>query len=234
MIEHLFECKRSGQLDARFTLKGSVAHYAPDRTFDTEHIRLDLRLDLPRKSLEGICTTTLRVLAEGATQLAFDAVNFKIASVRAQGRSLKFKNDGKKLTVLLPKPAHCGEKMAIAIQYKVIRPKLGLYFIGPDRGYPEKAVQVWTQGEDEFARYWFPCHDSPQDRTTTEILVRVPKGFTAVSNGRLVKKSSMGRATLCPWKQVIPPATYLVTLAVVEFSALQDGWRGTPALYHVP
>lgn len=233
MIEHLFECKRSGQLDARFTLKGSVPHYAPDRTFDTEHIRLDLRLDLRGKSLEGICTTTLRVLAEGASELAFDAVRFKIASVRAQGRSIKFKNDGKKLTVLLPKPARRGEKMEIAIQYKVTRPPLGLYFIGPDRGYPDKAVQVWTQGEDEFARYWFPCHDSPQDRTTTEIIVRVPKGFTAVSNGRLVKKSSVGRETQFHWKQEIPHATYLVTLAVGEFSEIKDTWRGKPVLYYV-
>ncbi len=233
MIEHLFECKRSGQLDARFTLKGSTPHYAPDRTFDTEHIRLDLRLDLRGKSLQGICTTTLRVLSEGANRLVFDAVHFKVASVRGNGRALAFENDGKKVTVILPKPAHSGDKMDIAIQYKVTRPKLGLYFIGPDRGYPKKPVQVWTQGEDEYARYWFPCHDSPQDRTTTEILVRVPKGFTAVSNGRLVRTSPQGRETLFHWKQDIPHATYLVTLAVGEFSEIKDSWRGKPVTYYV-
>jgi aminopeptidase N len=97
------------------------------------------------------------------------------------------------------------------VSYKVTRPKLGLYFVGPDRGYPTKPVQVWTQGEDEYARYWFPCHDAPQDRTTTEMIVRVPRGFTAVSNGRLVRKSTQGRETLFHWKQEIPHATYLVT-----------------------
>jgi aminopeptidase N len=233
MFENLFECKRSS-LDARFTLKGSVPHYAPDRTFDTEHIRLDLRLDIPRKTLQGICTTTLSVLADGTEKLVFDAVNFKIASVRSKGRALAFENDGKKLTVRLSSPARSGDRMDIAIQYKVTQPKLGLYFIGPDRGYPQKPVQVWTQGEDEYSRYWFPCHDSPQDRTTTEIVVRVPKGFTAVSNGRLVRKSSQGRDTVFHWKQEIPHATYLVTLAVGEFSEIKDTWHGKPVLYYVP
>jgi aminopeptidase N len=234
MIEHMFECKRAGQLDKRFTLKGSAPHYAPDRTFDTEHIRLELRLDIPGKRLRGVCTTTLRVLAEGADLLVFDAVNFTVESVRAQGRALRFDYDHKKLTAHLQTPARSGQRMDIAIAYTVTRPKLGLYFIGPDRGYPTKPVQVWTQGEDEYARYWFPCHDAPQDRTTTEMLVRVPRGFTAVSNGRLVRKSVHGRETLFHWKQEIPHATYLVTLAVGEFSEIKDSWRGKPVLYYVP
>ncbi|MBL8023963.1 MAG: M1 family metallopeptidase [Elusimicrobia bacterium] len=234
MIEQLFECKRAGQFDKRFTLKGSEPQYAPDRTFDTEHIRLDLRLDIPGKILQGVCTTTVRVLAEGAETLVFDAVNFKVASVRVKNRPLRFDYNQKKLTVHLSKPARSGERMDLVVSYKVTRPKLGLYFVGPDRGYPTKPVQVWTQGEDEYARYWFPCHDAPQDRTTTEMIVRVPRGFTAVSNGRLVRKSTQGRETLFHWKQEIPHATYLVTLAVGEFSEIKDSWRGKPVLYYVP
>ncbi|MBL0058338.1 MAG: M1 family metallopeptidase [Elusimicrobia bacterium] len=234
MMENLFECKRSGRLDGRFTLKGSEPQYAPDRTFDTEHIRLDLRLDIPGQRLRGVCTTTLRALADGADRMVFDAVHFGIGSVRSRGRALRFDYDDKKLTVHLPSPVRRGARLDIAVEYKVTRPKLGLYFIRPDRGYPKKPVQVWTQGEDEYARYWFPCHDAPQDRTTTEMIVRVPRGFTAVSNGRLVRKSSRGRDTLFHWKQEIPHATYLVTLAVGEFAEIKDLWRGKPVLYYVP
>jgi aminopeptidase N len=122
----------------------------------------------------------------------------------------------------------------VSIEYKVVRPPLGLHFIGPDRGYPDKPRQVWTQGEDEFARYWFPCHDAPHDRTTTEMIVRVPRGFTAISNGRLVRKAARGREALFHWKQEIPHATYLVTLAVGEFSEIKETWRGKPVLYYVP
>lgn len=220
--------------DGRFTLKGAESHYAPDRAFDTEHIRLDLRLDFGGKSLTGTCATTLRAIADGADRMVFDAVGFRLGKIRVDGRPAKFDYDKKKLTVRFPRAARAGQRAVVSIEYKVVRPPLGLHFIGPDRGYPDKPRQVWTQGEDEFARYWFPCHDAPHDRTTTEMIVRVPRGFTAISNGRLVRKAAAGRETLFHWTQEIPHATYLVTLAVGEFSEIKETWRGKPVLYYVP
>lgn len=235
MMEERWVCRcAEGAADGRFTIKGSEARYAPDRTFDTEHIRLDLRLDLRKKTLSGSCTTTLRALAESAGTMVFDAVGFQGVAVRAKGRRVPFRYDGKKVTVNFPAPIRRGGKVDVTIEYRVTKPPLGLYFIGPDRAHPDKPVQVWTQGEDEYSRYWFPSHDAPQDRTTTEMIVRVPRGFTAISNGRLVRKTPMGRETLFHWKQEIPHATYLVTLAVGEFSEIKDMWRGKPVLYYVP
>ena len=66
------------------------------------------------------------------------------------------------------------------------RPRRGLYFIGPDAGYPDKPLEAWTQGEDEDSRYWFPCYDYPNDRVTSEVIATVPETFTAVSNGELI------------------------------------------------
>lgn len=232
LFEELMQCR--GALDSRFTLTGSKPHYAPDRLFDTRHIKLELSLDIPRKILRGVCTTALSALAEGADKMIFDAVNFKIDFVRSQGRPLKHSYDGQKLTVRLPKPLRAGAQLEIAVGYQVSKPKLGLYFIGPDAQYKTKPVQVWTQGEDEYARYWFPCHDAPQDRTTTEMIVDVPKGMTAVSNGRLLKKQNRGRLTRFHWRQDVPHATYLVTLAVGEFTEIKDKWRQVPVLYYCP
>jgi hypothetical protein len=46
MREERMICRHAATaFDGRFTLKGAESHYAPDRAFDTEHIRLDLRLD---------------------------------------------------------------------------------------------------------------------------------------------------------------------------------------------
>jgi aminopeptidase N len=232
--EGMFECKRfAGEVfDSRFSLPGTEPQYAPDRAFDTEHIRLEVKLDIPRKSLEGTCVTTLRALRDGADSVAFDAVHFRVLSVRSAGRPLKFDYDDKKLTVRLPAPVMAGRRVDVSVAYRVSKPKLGMYFIGPDRQYPDKPVQVWTQGEDEYARYWFPCHDAPQDRTTTEIIASVPKGMTAVSNGRLAGKSARGRNAVFHWKQDIPHATYLVTLAVGKFTEIKDKWRNVPVLYY--
>jgi len=35
-------------------------------------------------------------------------------------------------------------------------------------------------------RYWFPDYDFPNDKATTEMIVTVPRGWQALSNGRLV------------------------------------------------
>jgi aminopeptidase N len=235
IFKELFECKRTaGALDARFTLAGSQPQYAPDRTFDTEHIKLDLALDIPRKTLSGLCSTALRAIADGADHMVFDAVNFRVNFVRASGRALKHEYDGRRLKIFLPRPLKSGQSLKVDIGYQVTRPKLGMHFIGPDKHYPDKPVQVWTQGEDEFARYWFPCHDAPQERTTTELMVRVPKGFTAVSNGRLVRKSVKGKNAFFHWRQDIPHATYLVTLAVGKFTEIRDKWRHVPVQYYCP
>lgn len=228
--QELLQCR--GAMDGRFTLKGTTPQYAPDRAFDTEHIRLEVEVDLARRRLSGVCTTTLRALEVGAKAMEFDAVNFRIRGVRVNGRKARHSYDHSRLTVVGPGPAQAGTRWTVEISYEVRQPKLGLYFIGPDPSDRKKPLQAWTQGEDEYARYWFPCHDAPQDRTTTEIIARVPRGYTAVSNGKLIKKSLRGRQAHFHWKQDIPHATYLVTLAVGQFVEIKDSWRGVPVTYY--
>ena len=54
-VKNLFICRSFSAADGRFSYPGSTPHYAPDRTFDTQHIRLELTLDFPRKTLKGRC-----------------------------------------------------------------------------------------------------------------------------------------------------------------------------------
>src|SRR5882724_331485 len=99
MLEYL-RCKSSA--DGRFSFPGSTPHYAPDRTFDTQHIRLELALDFARKTLKGRSTTTLVAIADGASEMIFDAVNFKDVKVTSQGRALPFENTGRQIKVRWP------------------------------------------------------------------------------------------------------------------------------------
>lgn len=220
--------------DGRFAYAGSVPHYAPDRTFDTQHIRLELALDFPRKTLSGRCTTTLVAVADEATSMVFDAVHFRVGKVTSGATSLRYDYDQRKLTVYLPKPVRRGQKTDITIQYKTVQPKLGLHFVGPDKAYPTKPLQAWTQGEDEYNRFWFPCHDAPQERTTTEMIVTVPAKMTAISNGALLNVRKSGGNRTFHWKHNVPHSPYLVSLAVGEFSEIKDRWKHIPVLYYCP
>lgn len=220
--------------DGRFAYPGATPHYAPDRLFDTRHIRLELALDFSKQSLRGRCTSSLVAIADGATDILFDAVNFIEVRVSAKGKRLPFTYSGRELKIKWPTPVRRGASLEVTIDYRVVRPKLGLHFIGPDRHYPQKPLQAWTQGEDEYNRYWFPCHDAPQEKTTTEMIVSVPSRFTAISNGALLGVQRKGATRTFHWKQNVPHSPYLVSLAVGEFSEIKDRWGRVPVLYYCP
>src|SRR5204862_911980 len=74
---------------------------------------------------------------------------------------------------------------------------LGLVRTPESSPWPGRPAQIHTQGEPETNSYWFPCHDFPNQRLTTELIASVPSGFAVCSNGRLVsaQKGIRGRTT---------------------------------------
>ena len=117
--------------------------------------------------------------------------------------------------------------------YSADNPQRGLYFVGPEDFYPDKPVQVWTQGEDEDSRFWFPCFDYPGQLATSEIWVRVPQPLIAIANGELLATETVDNQTIYHWLQRQVHPTYLMTLAVGNFAELTDFWQGVPVNYYV-
>jgi len=112
---------------------------------------------------------------------------------------------------------------------------MGLYFVGPDEGYPDKPRQIWSQGEAEFNRHWFPSWDYPNDRATTELAATVAQPFEVVSNGRLVGIDELadGRRTF-RWSMEQPHVTYLVSVVVGDLVEIEESANGVPVEYWVP
>jgi aminopeptidase N len=227
----LFSFDNNG--DRPFELPGARPHYNPDRPGQVEHIALDLDLDIAKQRYQGTCTIRLQPVRDGIDRLTLDAVNLDIASVKVGKTEQEFDYDGKQLQVTLKQPTQTGKSIELAIAYAVEQPQRGLYFIAPDQHYPDKPVQVWTQGEDEDSRFWFPCFDYPGQLATSEIRVRVPKNLMAVSNGELVETLEDGDRKIYHWHQKQVHPTYLMTLAVGDFAELRDEWQGKPVTYYV-
>jgi aminopeptidase N len=215
-----------------FELPGAKPHYNPDRPGQVNHIFLDLSLDIPNKSFQGNCNITLTPVRRGISQLTLDAVNLNITSVLMDGVSQPFDYDGEKLTVNLLKPT-TEQTCILSIAYDVKQPQRGLYFIAPDEHYPNKPIQVWTQGEDEDSRFWFPCFDYPGQLATSEIRVKVPKPYIAISNGELIATEEKGDEIIYQWSQKKVHPTYLMTLAVGDFAEIKDSWQNIPVTYYV-
>ncbi|MBD0304064.1 MAG: M1 family metallopeptidase, partial [Tolypothrix sp. T3-bin4] len=216
-----------------FELPGAKPHYNPDRPGQVEHIYLDLSLDISNQSYNGSCTIRLLPICNGVDRLTLDAVNLNIKSVQVNEVPQKFDYDGEQLFIELSQPTQINKQLLIAIAYSVEKPQRGIYFIQPDKHYPDKPTQVWTQGEDEDSRFWFPCFDYPEQLSSSEIRVRVPKPFVAISNGELIDTTEDGDDKIYHWSQQQVHPTYLMTLAIGDFAVIQDEWNGKPVTYYV-
>ncbi|UZQ54189.1 M1 family metallopeptidase [Trichothermofontia sichuanensis B231] len=235
---HLYADEDKGGLRA-FELPGARPHYTPDRPGQVEHIFLDLAIDIPNQALQGTCSIRLNPIRDGIEHLTLDAVALEIQSVtvttvaQPQAQACAFDSDGETLTIALPQPTIGGQPLTLAIAYAVEKPRRGLYFIQPTPAYPHKSIQVWTQGEDEDSRYWFPCFDYPGQLATSEIRVRVPQALQAISNGELISTEHCGDDKIYHWHQRQVHPSYLIALAVGDFAIIAEEWQGKPVTYVV-
>lgn len=226
--------------DRDFALPGDTAHYAPDRPVDIRHVELNVTVDFDHKTLRGTAALTVSALFEEVREIVLNAAEMTISSVtftskrRPQPIALEYDYDGERLVIALDRPLRYGQEATITIAYETA-PRIGLNFVGPSRGDPNMAVQAHTQGQPEYARYWFPCHDSPNDRATFRIAARVPAKYVAVSNGKLEgvdEHPDTGERTF-HFYEAVPFPAYIATLAVAEFSEIRDAFGETPVLYYV-
>lgn len=220
-------------------VRAGELRFPADRPADITHLKLDLRIDIPKERCTGAATIDLTALRE-LSSIRFDAVDFEVSGVtmtRGKERhAVRFLNDGDSITLLLSDaPLRSGDKATVTIDYAVVEPSAGLNFFGPTDDEPDVPHVVWSQGESITNRHWIPCFDHPNEMQTTEMVVTVETGNQAISNGRLLSEEDHGNGTTTfHYLQDKPHAIYLVTLIVGAFHKEQDTWRGKPVTYYVP
>src|SRR6516162_8983381 len=209
---------------------------AADRPVDLQHIKLDLRVDLPKKSVDAVATLSFRSLRP-VSSVSLDAVDFEVKKVSLgdDNAPLHFSQDGKKLDIDLAPAWPAGQAGKLRIEYRIREPRAGLHFFGPTEAEPDVPLTVWSQGESITNRYWIPCLDQPNQKQTTEMVVTVAEGNEVLSNGTLVERKVNGdKSVTFHWKQDKPHASYLVTLVVGPFDVVTEEWRKKPVMYYVP
>jgi aminopeptidase N len=196
---------------------GAFAHDA----LDTQHIRLELSVDDAGRRITGRAIETIRLPAALET-LELDAVGLEVQAVHGEdGRSLGFEKTRRSLRIRLdPKPPP-GGTLTLTIDYTAL-PRRGVYFVGPGPRRPKLARQVWTNSWPEDARYWFPCHDDLADKTTSELVLTLPKDWQAMANGALVETTPSGKTRAWHWRMDEPHSTYLLAFVAGEYEEVRD------------
>src|SRR5215212_6015224 len=166
-----------------------------ERTYDTRHIKLDLRFDWEREQVMGTATITFTPLNANTKTVEFDAANMTFKSVTlSTGAPLKFEADAarEKLRVALDRAYQPADVLTVVINYNTngVTKQAGLATFG--RGLT----------------FIKPSADDPNDFATTEMIATVEKPLMVVSNGKLLatKNNSDGTRTF-HWKMDEPHAS---------------------------
>lgn len=226
-----------------------VRIWPPDVLFDHIHMRLDMTIpDMTKKQFSAVETLKVAPIGVARSSIILDAgPGLSISEIQVDGKPVFFRHDAQtqKLTIDFVDPVPAGHPATIRMTYTADTPGGGgdgLTWSGDDSRTPEVDWAMHAQGEPQHNHLWFPCHDFPNERLSTEISVTVPQPYEAVSNGRLVGVTrSAGRpapetlpdgaapsegpiaTATYHWRQDKTHANYLVTLVVSRFEVVNVG-----------
>lgn len=218
----------------------------PEKVFDLQHTKLKVSFDFAHRQMPAEAWITAKTHFYDQQFFKLDAKAMRIVDVRVNHTHADYNYDGKELIIDLGKTYHSDQTFEVYIKY-IARPELvkqkgssrikqakGLYFINPDGTETGKPTEIWTQGETEAASCWFPTIDAPNQKSTSEIYIRVPEKFTTLSNGILVSQTQNDDATRTDyWKMDLPHAPYLFFMGIGEYAIVKDHWKDKAVDYYV-
>lgn len=196
--------------------------YAPDREVDIIHLKLDITPDFDGRTLEGTAFLTFTPVSRPVDRLVLDAVDLEIHSVEGTPNVRGVYVGPETLELTFDEPLQPGEEGSVSIVYSA-EPQKGLYFRMPELGYLPGDEHLWTQGETHEARYWYPSVDYPNERFSSELICRVPRGMVARSNGRLLGADADEEGFVAwHWLQEKAHPNYLVALVAGRLAGVED------------
>ena len=169
-------------------------------------------------------------VTDGVRSVRLDASDLEIEAVHQEGipEPVPYEYDGRYLDIGFDRTLELNDAITVLVIYKVSEPRLGLYYVGPSTAEPDRPHHVWSQNEDDDARYWFPCQDDPAVKMTTSVVVAVPEQYVAVANGvpdgENPKRYWEDGYHQFNWRMDQPHPVYLMSVVVGPFSEhLEEG-----------
>lgn len=209
-----------------------LANWPPPTPFDHLHMRLEL--DIPSMDEPfARAVETLRITARGSTrdQLVLDAGEaLTITGVSVRGRPASFVHADGSLSIALRPPVLAGQTVDVEVRFDLTYRNASGAGLTWTPGKPDadnltaQSAQIHSQGQPESNHTWFPCHDFPNERLTTQLVVTVDSSYQVCANGRLVSQTerSDGRTTW-DWLQDKSHPAYLVLLVIGRFDIVPLG-----------
>jgi aminopeptidase N len=195
-----------------FAAPATEAQTAETPRFDVLHYDAQLEPDGANKTVKGRVLIRLVALAEKVNAVRLDCGDLLIDAVRENGVAQKFERSGRRLNVLLSRPAKAQEERVLEVEYHGA-PTRGIRFF-PER---EQVYTVFSTSQ------WMVCVDAPDDKATLRLNLIVPARWQTVANGRLSARRVLpGGKASDEWRQRKPVPTYTFGFAVGRYNVLTE------------
>jgi aminopeptidase N len=210
-------------------------HYAPDRKVDIRHIVIDVTPDFEARTIAGVTTITFAPIAEELTELRLDAIDLDVLSVTSSAKIDDYSVTDEDITITFDPAVPPAAETQVTVKYEA-EPKQGLYFRTPQMGYRAKDMHLFSQGESHQGPHWYPNYDYPNERFTSEVICRVPREMTVLSNGKLIseKIDPKTRLKAVRWRQDQPHVNYLIALTAGFFDKIEARYKDIPLAFYTP
>jgi aminopeptidase N len=206
------------------------AHEPRERVFDVLAYALELELLPETRSVRAACGVRLRGLEGALDEVELDLVGLTVEGVADErGRALAFRRADGRLAIELAERLEPGRETELTVRYSG-SPERGLWFAG-ERLDGTGPTLVFSHGQTEGSRGWFPCFDEPSERAEVELELGMPAAWTAVASGARVAVREEGDRRVERWRMDFPHPSYLFGLVAGEL-ALETGSAGdVPLLF---
>jgi aminopeptidase N len=167
---------------------------------------------------------------QNLSRFDLDLRGFAISSLRVDGAPARFTRAGQELVITPKRLVRAGRTFTVRVDYagqptEVIDPD------GSSEGWVTTEDGAFVVNEPQGSPGWYPANDNPRDKATFDFAITVPKGITAIGNGRLMSKRDHQGRTTWRWREDSPMAPYLATATNGVFE-LRVSKVGRIPLYH--
>jgi aminopeptidase N len=172
--------------------------------------------------IKGTITTYFKAKIDGFAQLVFNlASSLQIDSIKYHLSNTNFTFTDNLITINLPEILDIEVLDSVTIYYQGVPNSNG--FGSFATGFSNSSPVLWTLSEPYGAMDWWPCKQSLTDKIDSmDIYVKSGANYKVGSNGKLMSEIITDDTKITHWKTRYPIATYLVAIAISDYSVLCD------------
>ncbi len=214
------------QAQAESAVRGAIP---TQYQYDVNFYRIDMNVNITTEIITAGVDMTSTTTQDSVTFCEIDLFsNMIIDSIRVDGAPATYTRNGNVVTVNLPVQKDSGEVFTVSTYYNG-HPIEGGFQAFSFETYGGNPV-ISSLSEPYLARTWWPCKDHPDDKAdSVDIIITYPSNLFCSSNGKLIGNLDLGNGTReTYWKVRYPIATYLISLAMSNYSTWRDWFKYTP------